>query len=175
MNSDLAYQSPGGNAELFGNNGFWLPRTGMTWCANTRSASRREKKRSITNVTTLSWPRVWAPRVCLTFGNAREILFYFFSLGRLIHALNWFSAPPVSSLSRGGSGLADHGQLVLISAAHRSSVKWGCLTPAGRLAPDHLFAGGCSICYPFGALVSVSLTLKDHFAVLIKFQVQDRL
>lgn len=109
------------------------------------------------------------------FWKCERDFIFFFSLGRLIHALNWFSAPPVSSLSRGGSGLADHGQLVLISAAHRSSVKWGCLTPAGRLAPDHLFAGGCSICYPFGALMSVSLTLKDHFAVLIKFQVQDRL
>lgn len=137
-------------------------------------------EKNITSVTTLSRPRVWGERVFLTFGKRREIFYY--SQKHPTNALRWFLILPVyfiSSHVRGRRWLAfgfpvDQTVSWCWSAPlHRSPVKLGWLTPADSLAPDRLSAEGCGICYPFGVLVNVCLTLKVHFAVLIKFQSQD--
>lgn len=79
----------------FGNNGFWLAWTGMTWCVNIHSVLHWEKK-IVTSVTTLSWPRVWGEGVFLSL-EMREIFYY--SQKHPINALNWSLILPVYFVS----------------------------------------------------------------------------
>lgn len=111
----------------------------------------------------------------------REIFYY--SQKHPINALNSFLIFPVYFVS---SHVRDRRWLALGFAVdqavswcwsaqlHPSPVKWGWLTPAESLSPYHLSAGGCSVCYPFGALVSACFTLELHSVMLIEFQWQDR-
>lgn len=111
----------------------------------------------------------------------REITYY--SQKHPISALNCFLIFPVYFVS---SHVRERGWLALGFAVdqtvswcwsaqlHPSPVKWAWLTPVDSLAPYHLSAGGCGICYPFGALVSVCLTLEIRSAIPIEFQCQDR-
>lgn len=72
-------------------------------------------------------------------------------------------------------GFQGIGQSAGVDQCSSTDVQWWVwLTPVDSLAPYHLSTEGCGICYPFGALVNVCLTLKVHFALLIKFQLQDR-
>lgn len=111
----------------------------------------------------------------------REIFYY--SQKHPINALNYSLIFPVYFVS---SHARERGWLALGYAVdqalswcwsaqlHPSPVKWGWLTPADSLAPYHLSTAGWAICYPFGALVSVCLTLEVHSAILIEFQWRDR-
>lgn len=150
----------------------------MTWCANIHSILHWKKTEW---VSPLCRGQECEERGSPWLLETRKIFYY--SQKHPINALNWSLILPVYFISSHvretrwlafGFAVDQTVSWCWSAQLHQSPVKLGWLTPADSLAPYHLSTEGCGICSPFGALVNVCLTLKAHFAIPIKFQLQDR-